>query len=232
MNSMPSCVVHICMFFFMFLCSWAGGIHAVSTPEQKLYEALTVLKEVQSIPDKGIPKELFQRCRGVAIFPSVYKGGFIVGASYGKGVLFAKDPGSNTWYGPVFLTIGAGSFGWQFGVKSTDLILVIMNERGLDPFFRNSVTLGGEIGVSAGPVGREVEASTDISLKSEIYSYSRSKGFFAGLSLEGAYVGHDYRANEIFWKGPYTPREILTGRVKPNNKAAQRVIEYFKGLSQ
>lgn len=210
----------------------AVAVEATTAQEQKVLDALAVLREVQSIPDKGIPRELFKTCRAIAVFPSVYKGGFIVGASFGKGVLFARDPSTSTWHGPVFLTIGAGSLGWQFGVKSTDLVLVIMNDRGLEPFLKSSVTLGGEIGVSAGPVGRELEASTDITMKSEIYSYSRSKGFFAGLSLEGAYVAHDYKADEDFWKGPYTPREILTGRVKSVNKTAQEASDYLKGLSR
>ena len=230
MDNMRRCI-GIFWAFFLYLNS-INIAQATPPLEQKVYAAISVLREVQAMPDKGIPRELFQKCRAIAIFPSVYKGGFIVGASFGKGVLFARDTSTNAWHGPVFLTIGSGSLGWQIGVKSTDLILVIMNDRGLGPFLKSNVTLGGEIGVSAGPVGREIEASTDITLKAEIYSYSRSKGFFAGLSLEGAYVAHDYRADEAFWKGPYTPREILTGRVDVQNKAAQEAINYLMGLSR
>ncbi len=203
-----------------------------AAPSQKLNEAYWVLKEIQSIPEKGIPKDLLKKARAIAIFPSVYKGGFIVGGSYGKGVLFARDPKTNRWHGPIFLKIGAGSLGWQIGVKATDLILVIMNERGLEPFFNGSVTLGGELGVSAGPVGRELEASTDITLTSEIYSYSRSKGFFAGLSLEGAYIGQDYKADVSFWGRPYTPREILEGRVENVPSSARPVLKFLDDLTK
>ena len=212
----------------VFFLPWANS----TTPREKLNEAFWVLKEIQSIPEKGIPTDLLKRARAIAIFPSVYKGGFIVGGSFGKGVLFARNPKTNTWHGPIFLTIGAGSLGWQIGVKATDLILVIMNERGLEPFFKGSVTLGGELGVSAGPVGRELEASTDITLTSEIYSYSRSKGFFAGISLEGAYIGQDYRADEHFWGRPYTPREILEGQVETIPPGAQRVLRFLTKLTQ
>ncbi len=219
-------VVFFSMFFLSTATVLAGG------EQQRLKNALTVLKEAQAIPEKTIPKDLFKRCRAIAIFPSVYKGSFVIGGSFGRGVIFARDPKSNKWFGPVFLTMGGGSFGWQIGVKSTDLILVVMNDRGLRPFFRGNFTLGGEVGVSAGPVGRELEASTDVTLRSEIYSYSRSKGFFAGISLEGTYIAHDYKADEAFWKKPYTPREILEGRVPVIPESAKAIITYLEKLGE
>ncbi len=186
---------------------------AAQSPTERIKAAISVLSEIQQIPEDGIPEELLSRCYGVAIFPSVYKAGFFVGASFGHGVLLAKDLHTNKWHGPAFLTMGGGSLGWQIGVQAIDLVLVIMNERGLDAFMHNNLTLGGDLAVAAGPVGRKLKMSTDISLRAEVYSYSRSKGFFAGISLAGTYIGHDYRADEAFYGVSCTPREILGGQM-------------------
>jgi len=219
------------MAMILFLGTASAMNQCVST-NKKLQQALDVMKAIQSIPENGIPRGLLKKCRALAIFPSVYKGGFIIGGSYGKGVIFAKDPKTGQWYGPAFLAVGAGSIGWQLGVKATDLVLVIMNDRGLSPFFRRNLTLGGEISVAAGPVGREFDASTDVLLKSEIYAYSRSRGFFAGVSLEGAYIYHDYDEDAAFWGKSYTPMEILTGMSATENKAALALLSYLEAISR
>ncbi len=186
---------------------------AARNPAECIRDSMEVLSEIQRIPEKSIPDELLSRCRGVAIFPNVYKVGFLVGASFGHGVLLAKDMNTGKWHGPAFLTIGGGSLGWQIGVQAMDLVLVIMNERGVEAFMHNNLTLGGDIAVAAGPVGRKLKMSTDIGLRAEVYSYSRTKGFFAGISLAGAYLGHDYQEDEAFYGMACTPREILTGRL-------------------
>jgi lipid-binding SYLF domain-containing protein len=200
------------MWLGIFTCftAYSYGSAAKAEGQGKVVEdAVTIIKELKSTPDKGIPDELFARCEGLAVFPSVYKAGFFVGASYGKGLMAARDPRSGEWQGPIFLQIKSGSFGYQIGVQATDLILLIMNQRGINSLLNNNLTLGGDISISAGPVGRKVKAGTDATLKAEVYSYSRSKGFFAGLSLEGAYLHHDYKANELFYGGTLTPEEIM-----------------------
>ncbi len=190
--------------------AWSGG-----GPVERVRAALDVLSQVQDIPEQGIPEGLLSSCQGIAVFPSVYKAGFFIGARYGRGVLLARDPYSGRWHGPAFLVLGGASLGWQLGVQATDLVLVIMNRRGVDAFLQNNLTLGGELSVAAGPVGRKANMSTDITLKAEVYSYSRSKGFFAGISLGGAYIGQDYGADRQFYGKTYTPAEILRGKV-PN----------------
>ncbi len=182
---------------------------SASELDARVRNALRVLREIQKVPENGIPEYLFSQCYGLAVFPSVYKGGFVIGASYGKGILVARDPKTGRWSGPIFLTLGSGSFGWQIGVQASDLVLVIMNQRGLNALLKSKMTLGGDLSVAAGPVGRKLEAATDLTLKAEVYSYSRSKGFFAGLSLKGAYLKQDYTANELYYGKAITPREIL-----------------------
>jgi lipid-binding SYLF domain-containing protein len=204
-----------------------GSAAKAAGPEKVIENSMTVLTEIKNVPEGGIPEELLTRCEGLAIFPSVYKGGFVVGASYGKGLMAVRDPKTGNWRGPAFLQIGSGSFGWQIGVQATDLILVIMNQRGVNAFFNNNLTLGGDISVAAGPVGRELKASTDATLKAEVYSYSRSKGFFAGLSLEGAYLHHDYKADEAFYGRILTPGEILSQGVVSVPEQGRRFLDFL-----
>jgi lipid-binding SYLF domain-containing protein len=204
-----------------------GSAAKAAGPEKVIENAITVLTEIKNVPEGGIPEELLTRCEGLAIFPSVYKGGFVVGASYGKGLMAVRDPKTGNWRGPAFLQIGSGSFGWQIGVQATDLILVIMNQRGVNAFFNNNLTLGGDISVAAGPVGRGLKASTDATLKAEVYSYSRSKGFFAGLSLEGAYLHHDYKADEAFYGRTLTPGEILSQGAVSVPEQGRRFLDFL-----
>lgn len=196
-------------------------------PGKVIKDATTVLTEIRNAPDGGIPDELLARCEGIAIFPSVYKGGFVVGASYGKGLIAVRNPRTGKWRGPAFLQIGSGSFGWQIGIEATDLIMVIMNQRGVNAFFKNNLTLGGDISVSAGPVGRNLKASTDATLRAEVYSYSRSKGFFAGLSLEGAYLRHDYKSDEVFYGRILTPGELLSQDAVSVPEQGRRFLEFL-----
>jgi len=137
--------------FTIFVAYSYGTAAEAAEPEKIMKNAMTVLTEIRNAPDGGIPDELLARCEGLAIFPSVYKGGFVVGASYGKGLMAVRNPKTGKWRGPAFLKIGSGSFGWQIGVQATDLIMVIMNQRGVKAFFNNNLTLGGDISVAAGP---------------------------------------------------------------------------------
>jgi lipid-binding SYLF domain-containing protein len=204
-----------------------GSAAKAAGPEKVIENAITVLTEIKNVPEGGIPKELLTKCEGLAIFPSVYKGGFVVGASYGKGLMAVRDPKIGNWRGPAFLKIGSGSFGWQIGVQATDLVLVIMNQRGVNAFFKNNLTLGGDISIAAGPIGRKLKAGTDVTLQAEAYSYSRSKGFFAGLSLEGAYLHHDYKADEAFYGRILTPGEILSQDAVSVPEQGRRFLEFL-----
>ena len=204
-----------------------GSAAKAAGPEKVIENAMTVMTEIKNVPEKGIPDELLTRCEGLAIFPSVYKGGFVVGASYGKGLIVARDPKTGNWRGPAFLQIKSGSFGYQIGVQATDLILVIMNQRGVNAFFNNNLTLGGDISIAAGPVGRKLKAGTDATLQAEIYSYSRSKGFFAGLSLEGAYLHHDYKADEALYGLTLTPGEIMSQGTVSVPEQGRRFLEFL-----
>ena len=183
----------------------------LSKLEKRLKDCDEVINEIMQMPDKAIPTDLLSKCAAVAIFPYVLKGGFFVGARYGKGVIIAHDPRTGKWKSPAFFTIGGGSFGLQFGAQAIDLILVIMNERGLEGLLKDRVTLGGDAAVAAGPVGRSASADTDLLLKAGIFSYSRSKGFFAGVAVKGAVIAPDKKANQAYYGGPVDVKEIILG---------------------
>lgn len=175
----------------------------------KVNQAGDVLDEVMSIPERGIPESMLRDAYGVAVFPGLLKAGFIVGARYGQGVLVVrKDNGD--WSSPLFVSLGGGSLGWQIGVQSTDVILVFKSKKSVDAVTNGKFTLGADAAVVAGPVGRQAEAATDIVLKAEILSYSRSRGLFAGLALDGAVLQVDRKANQVFYRSrDITPGEIL-----------------------
>jgi SH3 domain-containing YSC84-like protein 1 len=167
--------------------------------ESRLAESARVMREMLEAPDGNIPIDLLKRSRGVIIFPGVLKAGLGVGGHYGKGVILRKYPTSGTWGPPAFITLIGGSFGWQIGVQSTDLVLLVMTEVGLKSLFRDRLTLGADASVAAGPVGRDASASTDIDLSAGILSYSRAKGIFAGISIKGSMIEPDWEANEAYY---------------------------------
>ncbi len=174
---------------------------------ERALEATTVLDEIMSAPDQGIPASLLARAGCVAVIPNVKKVGFIFGATYGRGLVSCRTEGG--WSRPSFVSMTGGSFGFQIGAQSTDFVLVFVNREAADRLLGNQFTLGGDASVSAGPVGRTVEAGTDASLRTEIYAYSRSRGLFAGVSLEGARLGADLEANEDAYGEPLGPEELL-----------------------
>ncbi|RLA94090.1 MAG: hypothetical protein DRG25_03245 [Deltaproteobacteria bacterium] len=184
--------------------------------EDRVENSIAVLNEIMKIPEKGIPTDLFDRCSAIAIFPHVVKGGFIFGGRFGRGVISVHDKKTGKWSPPAFFTLGGGSYGFQVGVQAIDLVLLIMTKRGLEGLLKSKVTLGGDLGVAAGPVGRRTEAGIDILLKAEIFSYSRAKGIFAGISLEGATIFQDKDANRAFYGKELSAQEILLeGKAKP-----------------
>jgi SH3 domain-containing YSC84-like protein 1 len=191
---------------------WSGVAAqlAAETKETATVNAATrTLAEIIATPGKAIPTSLLRDAQAVAIVPRVIKAGLGIGGRRGKGVVLMRDPNGN-WANPVFITLTGGSIGWQIGVQSTDVILVFKTKTSLDGFMKGKrLTLGVDAAVAAGPVGREVQASTDGSLEAEIYSYSRSRGLFVGASLDGSLVDVDQRANGSYYGHPGVSTEQL-----------------------
>jgi lipid-binding SYLF domain-containing protein len=202
----------------LFVLSVAAALPAaaVAGPEERatVDGAQEVLNDVATTPEKRVPPKLLQDASAVIIAPDVVKAGFVVGARHGHGVLFVREKAG--WSDPVFVTVTGGSFGLQAGVSSTDLFLVIRNARSLDRIFKGSgkLALGADATVAAGPVGREASAATDAQLKAEILAYSRSRGLFGGVALDGDAVVVDHGANERYYgKHKVTVAEIVAGTV-------------------
>jgi lipid-binding SYLF domain-containing protein len=170
-------------------------------------KAAKAFDEIMRTPDKSIPKELLDRAQAVAVFPDVLKAAFIVGAEGGQGVVSRRS--ATGWSPPIFFRAAGGSFGAQLGVTSTDLVLLFMNQDGLDELLKDKFTLGAEASAAAGPVGREAGAATDVLMKAEILSYSRSRGLFAGVDLKGMVVKPDDELNEAIYH--VKARDLLAG---------------------
>ena len=186
----------------------AAALPAQAQEIGRIAEATLAFQDIMAIPDKTVPEYLLQDAAGIAIIPRVVKVGFIVGGEYGKGLLLVKDE-KGSWSNPIFITLSGGSIGWQLGAQSADVVLVFKTRRSVDSALTDNLTLGVDVAAAAGPLGRRARASTDMQLKAEIYSYSRSRGFFAGLSLDGALIQIDDEANAAFYDEDYiSPRDI------------------------
>ena len=170
-------------------------------------DAAVVFNDIMGAADSGIPQELVDKAQAIAVFPGVVKAAFIVGGREGKGVISRRTAGG--WTAPAFFNLGGGSFGAQIGADKTDYVLLIMNEKGLDGLLGDKFQIGGEAGVAAGPVGREASAETDAQLQAEILTYSRSRGLFAGVDLNGTAITPDNKLNEAFYG--MTARDVLNG---------------------
>jgi lipid-binding SYLF domain-containing protein len=211
----------------------AGAVVVAQSEEAaRIRDAVTVLDEIMSAPDRAIPESVLERADGIAVFPGVLKGAFVIGAERGRGILSAREPKSDTWSAPAFLTITGGSVGFQIGAQSADLVLVVMNQRGLQNLVRNQFKIGAGVSVAAGPVGRVAEAATDIQMRAEILSYSRTRGLFAGVDLKGASIRQDADANERFYGRRYTTRDLAFERLggAPDPVALWRdtLAKYFR----
>ena len=176
---------------------------------KKLNEATAVLTEIRDAPDNGIPESIWDKAHCVVVIPDLKKAGFIVGGEHGSGVMSCRQ--ANAWGPPVFMELTKGSFGFQAGIQSVDLVLLVMNERGADKLLRNKVTLGADASVAAGPVGRAASAATDAQLSAEMLSYSRAKGLFAGIDLSGGSLNPDESKNERAYGANASAREIALG---------------------
>ena len=183
----------------------------------RLDKAAKVLHEVMAAPDKGIPNEVMDHAKCVAVVPHMVKGGFVLGAEGGKGVATCRT--EHGWSAPAFFTVEGGSFGFQIGVEGIDLVMIVQNEQGMEHLLTSKFKIGGDASAAAGPVGRHASAETDWKMDAEILTYSRAKGAFAGLSLNGAAVKNDKDSMTAVYGPDATERSVLTGKVPPPPEA-------------
>jgi len=206
------------------LCCAVGTAVADERQDARLLTSTQVLTELLQAPDQNIPAWLLERAYGVAVVPDVIKIGLGIGARRGKGVLAVrKDDGS--WSSPVFVNLTGGSFGFQVGVQSTDIVLVFTSRQSIEGIVGGKVTLGADASVAAGPVGRQSSAATDIGLTAQVYSYSRASGLFAGVALDGSALTIDTRSNEAFYGRPgLLASDIIRGNAPPAPAAAENFV--------
>lgn len=181
-----------------------------SDEAKRLRDAATVFDEIMRAEDKAIPEAILGKAEGIAIFPSTVRAGFIVGGLRGRGILSVRGEGG--WSSPAFLTLTGGSFGLQIGGQAADVILVINDRRGLENLVRNQFTLGADAAAAAGPVGRDAKAATDLQLRAQILSYSRARGLFAGVTINGSTIRQDVDANERFYGRRLETKQIVFER--------------------
>jgi lipid-binding SYLF domain-containing protein len=187
----------------------ASRAAAQSDEADRIRGAATVFGEIMQAPDKAIPGSVLSKAEAIAVFPGTIKGGFIVGAHHGRGILSVRDSKSGAWSPPAFLVLTGGSIGAQIGAQAVDVVLIIMSRMGLENLVRNEFNIGADASVAAGPLGREAAASTDIQLRAQILSYSRARGLFAGVSLKGSSIREDADGNTAFYGQPFRTRDIV-----------------------
>jgi lipid-binding SYLF domain-containing protein len=197
---------------FVLLCT-AFGAFAQDKEDDRLKNSYTVLKEILATPDQGIPHDLVNKSVCVIVYPSVLKAAFIVGGSYGRGVITCRTGQAHNgpWSAPSMFALEGGSFGFQIGGQATDFVLLVMNDSGANSVLSSKVKLGADASVAAGPVGRDASAETDIVMKAEILSYSRARGVFAGVSLEGSTMRSDDGANKALYGKELSAKQIVQG---------------------
>ena len=186
----------------------------LSTKEaSRVQEAATVLREIHGVPDRDIPQDLWEKAACVIVVPGLKKAALVVGGEYGKGLMSCRHDGG--WSAPIFMRVEKGSWGLQIGAQSIDLVLLVMNSKGMEKILRNKVSLGVEASVAAGPVGRDARAATDAQMTAEILSYSRTQGLFAGINLSGGVVRADADDNVDLYGKTIAPKDVvMTGTVK------------------
>jgi lipid-binding SYLF domain-containing protein len=190
-------------------------------PTKRLDEAASVFSEIMATPDRGIPDELLENASCIVIVPNLKTGAFILGGKYGKGYLSCRNKSGVGWSAPGTVRIEGGSIGIQFGGSETDLVMLVMNSRGVDKLLSSKFTLGAEGSIAGGPIGRTATAQTDVQLHAEILSWSRSQGIFAGLALEGATLRQDLDDNANLYGKKLENRQIVTTGVRPPKAAAR-----------
>ena len=187
---------------------------------KRIRESATVLQEIMDAPDKGIPQDLLEKAHCVGIVPNLKRVGFIVGAKYGKGVVTCRLASAGGWSAPSTIRIEGGSIGLQIGAGETDVVFIVMNQSGEEKLMKDKFTVGADASAMAGPVGRSATAQTDAMMRAEILAYSRSRGVFAGIALEGATLRPDNDDNRKIYGSEVHQREILHGKVQPPASAS------------
>ena len=190
-----------------------GRAQNTSEETERIQKSIEVLRDLTKVPEDGIPKSLLQRAEAIVVIPNLVKGGFVVGGKHGKGIISVRNGGE--WSAPAFVQMTGGSIGWQIGIESVDLVLLIMNKNGVDSLLQDKFTIGGNLSVAAGPIGRSGDAGTNAQLESKILAYSRAKGLFAGATLEGAALRSD-DDNEDLYGIELTLRDITSERRVPS----------------
>jgi SH3 domain-containing YSC84-like protein 1 len=207
-----------------------GVLGAQNDDNKRLDAAATVFSEVMSTGDKAIPQDLLEKAKCAVIVPGLKKGAFIVGAKYGRGFVTCRNKSGQGWSAPGAVRVEGGSFGFQIGGSETDVIMLVMNERGVQRLLSSKFTVGGDASVAAGPVGREATAQTDAMMTAEILSWSRSRGVFAGVSLQGATLRQDLDSNRNLYGRTLENKEIVTTDMQPPS-GAQRLLSLLNKYS-
>lgn len=205
---------------------------AQSDQADRIRQSSIVLDEIMGAPDRAVPRSVLDKAEAVAVFPSTLKAGLFLGGQRGRGIISVRDRSSHQWSSPAFLTLTGGSIGVQIGGQSVDVVLVVMNRLGLENLLQNQFKIGGEASATAGPVGRDAEASTDIQLRAQILSYSRSRGLFAGISLKGSAVRQDRDANQSFYGSRFRTRDIVLDNKATNPQSSADVEEWRTTLEK
>jgi lipid-binding SYLF domain-containing protein len=221
--SMRKVIFMVAMLGLGTLC-WAGSAREDAT--ERLENATNVLHEIMGMPDKGIPEEVLEHAKCIAVVPHMVKGGFIFGGKGGKGVATCRT--ANGWSAPAFITISGGNWGLQIGVEAVDLVLIIQNEKGMQKLLESNFHVGADASAAAGPVGRHAEAGTNWKMDTEILTYSRAKGAFAGLTLEGASIRQDNDSRHAVYGRKVTTRALLLGKV-PVPSVAEKFLAEVRG---
>jgi lipid-binding SYLF domain-containing protein len=206
-----------------------GLLFAASDAPKRLDAAADVITDIMASPDKGIPQDLLDKAECVVIIPGLKKGAFIVGAKYGKGFFSCRRPGAG-WSAPAAVKVEGGSFGFQIGGSETDVVMLVMNQGGVKKLLSSKFTVGADASAAAGPVGRTSSAATDAQMHAEILTYSRARGLFAGVSLEGATLRPDEDWNSELYGKPLTNQEIVMGNIPPP-AAASRLMSLLNKYS-
>jgi lipid-binding SYLF domain-containing protein len=200
--------------------------HAGAREEGRLLTATEVLEEVQAMPDQRIPDALLSRAYGIAVIPDVTKVAFIFGGRHGNGALVVRDNLTSPWSNPVLISLTGGSWGFQAGAQSSDIVLVFTTKTGIEGIAGGKITLGADASVATGPVGRQGSAATDMNFNAEIYSYARTRGLFGGIALDGSVISIDRSANaSLYGKSGVTATEIMSGQAPAAPATAQRFLE-------
>jgi SH3 domain-containing YSC84-like protein 1 len=206
----------------------ASTLFAESNEEKRLKAAGDVLMEVMQVPEKSIPQDLLDKSECAIVIPGLKKGAFIIGGKYGRGFLTCRNANGDGWGSPGAIAVEGGSVGFQIGGSENDVVLLVMNKKGVERLMNNQFKLGGEASVAAGPVGRTATADTDVQMTAEILSYSRSRGVFAGISLEGSTLRQDIDANKELYGKTMTNKEIIETSPQPPANAQTLIGELNK----